>query len=173
MCPITFHPQSAGKPDCTERAKSLQGSCLGQKPLFIPSPCLLPSKQALQPFLCKMEKPGCHGSYKHVQKAPGTWGACEQSVQGQRENLIPVPSCQRKVCSSQVPVTHECWLLRAKQKEQEGKCRAPRRQKDWKQNENKKNQFGWTQPGQAKNKGSEDKAGNNRPARLISVVKKS
>jgi len=58
------------------------------------------------------------------------------------------------------------------QKEKEGKHRACLRQRNWKQNENK-NQFSWTEPGQAKNKGSEDKAGNDRLARLISVVRKS
>lgn len=100
---------------------------------FSPSPFFLPSKRALPPFLCKLEKSGWHGSYKHVHNAAGTRGACEQSVQGQRESLIRVPLCQRRVCRGQVPVAHECWLLRAKQKEQEGKCRAPRRQKEWKQ----------------------------------------
>lgn len=134
MCPFTLslHPQSEEKPDCIERAKPASTGVI-----FIPSPFFLPSKQALPPFLCKQS--GWHGSYKHVHNAAGTRGACEQSVQGQRESLIRVPLYQRKVCSGQVPVIHECWLLRAKQKEQEGKCKAPRRQKDWKQNENNNN----------------------------------
>lgn len=52
---------------------------------------------------------------------------------------------------------------------QEGTSETKELKTKWKQ----KNQFSWTDPGQAKNKGSEDKARNNRPARLISVVRKS
>lgn len=62
--------------------------------------------------------------------------------------------------------------LLQRQKDKEGKHRASLRQRNWKQNENK-NQFSWTESGQARNKGSEDKARNDRLARLISVVRKS
>lgn len=151
MCPIThlFHHQSreAGL-HSKEQRQLLKCYCLGQEPAFIPSP-FLPSKQAVCPFLCKLQKSRRHASYKRVHNIlQQAHRAREQFVQGQRKNFTQVPLCQRKVSNSQVLVTHECWLLGAAaiavQKEQEGKCRAPWRQKNWKQNKTKKSiQLNW------------------------------
>ena len=64
--PLSILSVQRSRTTLKEQRQPPKGYCLEQGPAFIPSSFFSPSKQALRPFLCKLQKSRRHASYKHV-----------------------------------------------------------------------------------------------------------
>lgn len=169
-----LHPQSPEKQNCIERAKTTTKGDWGRRQVL---PFYPPNKiytlfsvnhrsQGDMPLINLYTIP-CDGLTET------TWATCAGA---EEECHLGAPMSKKSFqwlrpshILTLAPQSSGYSNAEGARRQAQGTSETKELKTKWKQ----KNQFSWTEPGQAKNKGSEDKARNNRPARLISVVRKS